>query len=135
MRIAEYEIIKQREIYFCPLHPDPDQAESAVPLLGDVGGVKQTRKASQHCVEVAYDLHIITLRILEEALIELGFHLDNSLLIKLKRALFHYSEETQRVNLGYHQDINSTRNIFVNRYRQLPHGCRDGRPSHWREYR
>ncbi len=135
MRIAENETVKRRGIYFCPLHPDPDQAESAVLLLSDVAGILEASRASSHCVEVAYDLHRITLRILEEALIELGFHLDGSLLIKLRRALFYYSEETQRANLGYRQDINSTRDIFVNRYRQLPHGCRDGRPTHWRDYR
>jgi len=41
-------------------------------------------------------------QIIDEALIELGFHLDNSLLNKLLRALHYYSEEAQCANLGYH---------------------------------
>jgi hypothetical protein len=134
MYAAEYEIIKQRELCFSPLHPDPDQAQSALLLLSGVSGIHAVTKKSRYSLEILYDLRLITLHIIDEALVELGFHLDNSLLAKLRRALFYYIEETQRANMGYHQDINSTQEVFVNRYQQLPHGCRDDRPTHWREY-
>ena len=56
------------------------------------------------CLIVVYDLRRITLQRIENALSELGYHLDNSLLCKLKRALFHYAEETQRENLAIAQE-------------------------------
>lgn len=127
-------LIKYREIYFSPPHADPDQAQSALLLLSDVAGIEEARKSAQTCLEVSYDLRLITLQIIEDTLIELGFHLDGSLLIRLRRALYYYTEETQRANLGYHQATHSTLDVFINRYQQLPHGCRDDRPTHWREY-
>lgn len=129
------ELIKQREIAFCPLHPDSNQAKSASLLLVNAVGVHQVRPLSSHIVHVTYNIEHITLKIIEGALLELGFHLDNSLFAKMKRALFYYSEETQLVNLGYdHADSKSTTEIFINRYNLLPHGCRDKRPVHYRLY-
>ncbi len=131
---TDSELIKQRDIRFCPLHPDPDQAQSAVALLDGVTGIQQVVKGSPHSLTVCYDLRLITLQVIEDALIELGFHLDNSLLTKIKRALYHYAEETQRANLELHPDHNDPKDVFVQSYQQRPHGCRDDRPQHWREY-
>lgn len=129
------ELIKQREIAFCPLHPDSNQAKSASLLLVNAVGIHHVRPLSSHIVHVTYNIEHITLKLIEGALSELGFHLDNSLFAKMKRALFYYSEETQLVNLGYdHAESKSTTEIFINRYDQLPHGCRDKRPSHYRHY-
>lgn len=126
--------IKHRELHFCLLHPDPDQAGSALQLLEGVAGIETVSRASAHSLHVTYNLRLVSLQMIEEALIELGFHLDNNLLAKLRRALYYYAEDTQRANQYCQADLNSTRDVFVNRYRQLPHGCRDQRPTHWREY-
>jgi len=129
------ELIKQREIAFCPLHPDNDQADSAGFLLANINGVYDVQPINPHLLRVTYNIQNITLKIIEDALVELGFHLDNSLFAKLKRALFYYSEETQLANLGYdHADTKSTTEIFINRYDHLLHGCRDKRPPHYRHY-
>ncbi len=129
------ELIKQREIGFSDLHPDSNQAQSALLLLSDVEGIENVILFSKQSIGVQYDIRIITLRIIEESLIELGFHLDNSLLAKLKRALFYYTEETQLENMGYsHPDSKSTTEIFINRYAQLKHGCRDERPAYYHHY-
>lgn len=130
------EIIKQREICFSKLHPDPRQAHSAVELLGGVDGIEEVTAITQYCVRIHYDVRILTLKVLEEALVESGFHLDNNLLIKLKRALHHYTEETQRANLGVDAgDQNQvTKHVFIKRYQRRQHGCRDCRPDHWRKY-
>lgn len=126
--------IKHRELRFCPLHPDPDQASSALQLLEGVAGIETVSRSTAHSLHITYNLQRVSLQMIEEALTELGFHLDNSLLAKLKRALYYYAEDTQRANQYCQTDLNSTRDVFVNRYRQLPHGCRDNRPAHWREY-
>jgi hypothetical protein len=129
------ELIKHRQINFCSLHPDPTQAQNAMLLLSDVGGITHLHLPHQHVLHISYDIRYIYLKMIEDALEEVGFHLDNSLLFKLKRALYHYTEEVQRQNLGLHnKHSNSTQKIFVSRYEKLRHGCRDDRPAHWRKY-
>lgn len=127
------ELIKHRELAFCKLHADPQQARSAILLLSDVEGIQQMDIIDTHRLTISYDVRLMTLQIIEEALIEMGFHLDNSLLYKLKRALYYYTEEVQRENIGHSKEL-STRNIFINRYNRLQHGCRDERPDYWRKY-
>jgi len=129
------ELIKHREICFNRLHPDPHQAQTVMLLLSDIDGILGVRLVESERVQVSYDLSRLSLKIIEEALIELGFHLDNSLFNKLMRALHYYSEEAQCANLGCHRgDGNHTLDIFIQRYQHLPHGCRDNRPEHWRRY-
>ena len=129
------ELIKHREICFCRLHPDPHQAQTVMLLLSDIDGILGVRRAEGERVQVNYDLSRLSLKIIEEALIELGFHLDNSLFSKLMRALHYYAEEAQRANLGCRDSrSHHTLDIFIQRYQHLPHGCRDNRPEYWRRY-
>lgn len=126
---------KQRDVIFNPLHDDENQALTACQMLVDLDGIVFAEAISNQHLIVRYDLRFFTLVDIEELLTTVGFHLDNNLLIKLKRALYRYTEETERANLGYPQgQSNSTRDVFINRYQQLPHGCRDKRPNHWRNY-
>lgn len=129
------EMIKHREISFCQLHPDPHQAQTVMLLLSDIDGILEVRLIDDGRLQISYDLSRLTRRILEEALIELGFHLDNSLLNKLLRALHYYTEDAQCANLGVHTGLkHHTLDVFIHRYQLLPHGCRDNRPDHWRRY-
>lgn len=135
MTPEESDIRKEREICFREPHSDPDQARSAMLLLGGVTGILDLSPLSKTCLRVRYDLTQITLEEIEQALAEVGFHLDSSLIAKLRRSLWYYAEETHRANLGCEQgSSNCTRNIFVNRYHAREHGCRDERPQHWRKY-
>ena len=129
------DFIKHREIVFDPLHPDCDQAQTATLSLADVAGVQQVQVISPTALRVTYDLLSISLQQIDEALDEAGFHLSGKLVCKLRRALYYYTEETQRANAGCpHGESNCTRKVFIARYRQLNHGCRDNRPEHWRKY-
>ncbi|MFO7602857.1 MAG: hypothetical protein R6X06_03470 [Gammaproteobacteria bacterium] len=123
--------LKHREILFATPHPDPNQARSAMVMLVDVEGIEQVVALNETQLSISYDVTQVTLHIIEQALLEVGYHLDNSLLAKMKRALYYYTEETLRTNLGC---CDTTRDVFVNRYQQQPHGCRDERPRHWRNY-
>lgn len=129
--------VKCREIGFCNPHPDPQQALSAMQVLADIDGIIRATipDCSRNAIHVSYDLSHISLYVIEDLLSELGFHLDNSLLTKLKRALYYYTEENELQTLGLHtgQD-QSTREIFMSCYQCHSHGCRDGRPQHWRKY-
>ncbi|MEJ2059295.1 MAG: hypothetical protein P8Y64_02240 [Gammaproteobacteria bacterium] len=133
----EDKFIKHREIGFRGPHPDPNQAQSALLLLSDVDGVLQTHLLDAERIAISYDLTRLTLREIEDALIEIGFHINNNLLYKLKRALCDYTEEIERGNLGIDNQPcqrNCARKVFANYYRNRDHGCRDGRPPIWRHY-
>ncbi len=126
---------KKREIFFEKLHPDRNQAESALRMLENAPGILSLRVIHPLQLNVHYDIRYLCLVDIEEALIELGFHLDNNLLLRLKHALYQYTEATECANIGCDrcQDQN-TRDIFIDRYQQQRHGCRDHRPNHWRDY-
>jgi hypothetical protein len=129
--------VKHREIGFRDPHPDPKQAHTAVLLLTDVDGILHASIAERagNTVQISYDLSLICLRVVESLLMELGFHLDNSLMAKLRRALYYYTEENEMQSLLVHDDQDhSTREIFMRCYRCKTHGCRDVRPEHWRSY-
>lgn len=125
-------LLKHREIQFCSLRPD-DQAGAASQLLEGMDGIVYARPVNRHQLQVGYDITHLTLNVIDEALTELGFHLASNLMAKLKRALYYYTEETQRQNMGLGTADTSVQ-VFIARYQRLRHGCRDVRPEHWRRY-
>ncbi len=132
---GELDIIKEREIAFVEFHPDPDQAGTASRLLIELEGVEHAEALSPALLCIRYNVLAICLEQIEGALQAAGFHLSNRLMNKLKRALYYYTEEIERANNGCPPaDPNSTQQVFINRYQQREHGCRDSRPEHWRKY-
>lgn len=130
------ELIKHRQITFVTLHPDPHQAQTALLLLADLPGIIHHHLESDIRLHVSYRIDRLTLATIESLLSALGFHLDNSLLSKLRRALYYYAEDTQRANLGCSSmGDGGTRQVFIEQYHRREHGCRDQRPHHWRIYR
>ena len=135
MDIVESELIKQRQVFFTELHPIPDQARAAVELLLGIEGIISAEADSRLLLNVRYNVMQITLEQIEAGLIETGFHLSSKLLHTLKRALYYYTEETQRANNGCPRgDSNCTKKIFVVRYANRDHRLQDHRPEYWRKY-
>lgn len=135
MATLQDDFTKLREIAFRDLHPDPNQAQTAALLLEDVAGVIYAEPISPVLLRVSYDLLQVTLEQIEEAIKEIGLHIDDGLMFRIRRALHYYSEETQRANLGCSRgESNCTEKVFALRYRALDHSCRDHRPEHWRRY-
>ena len=129
------ELIKVREICFTALGDDLDPANSAAELLHGLNGILKISAQDNLHLWIEFDLSCIALRQLEDALVGVGYHLDNSILNKIKRALYHYTEDTQLANMGYdHAQSKSTTEIFINRYVHRKHGCRDDRPHYYRHY-
>lgn len=127
--------IKHREILFREPHEDPQQAHTAALVLSDVDGVLAIQPDGNTRLQITYDVGKTCLQALEGLLEQLGFHLDNSLMSKLRRALYYYMEEAEQDSLGCKRgQHNCTQAIFISRYRNLKHGCRDERPAHWRRY-
>jgi len=129
--------VKHRDIGFHDPHPDPQQAQTALLLLADRPGIVRISipDPAHNRLHIIYDVNHITLQQIETQLSELGFHLDNSLLSNLKRALYYYTEDNEREARSVHDDQDhSTREVFMRCYRCRTHGCRDARPEHWRNY-
>ncbi|OYV27344.1 MAG: hypothetical protein B7Z82_05715 [Halothiobacillus sp. 20-54-6] len=94
------EVIKAREIGFRGPHHHGDQATGACAFAVHLPGVQCAARKHAACMQVEYDLQQICLRVLRRHLQLAGFHLDASLLNKLKVALIEYAEENQREELG-----------------------------------
>ncbi len=126
-------LTKQRNILFSAWAKQPDQAKSAIFLLADVEGVLDLKYLSDTQLFITYDVRILTMDVILQALESVGFYLDHSLLSKIKNALYAYTENTLRENLGI-SESKMTRDIFMQGYQRRLHGCRDQRPAHWRHY-
>ncbi len=125
---------KNREILFAKFPPGqvPEAADD-LKRLDEVEVAPHTERA----VGVAYELQQHTLQELEEHLEDKGYHLDNTLMSKLTRALIHYVEDTQLHNLGAPEKRlkRSSQEAYVKAWEHHPHGDHDDTPPEWREYK
>lgn len=124
---------KTREIVF---HSMPaGQVARACALLDGLDDIKATAAPDGSTLTVSYDVRNYTLEGLEKALEMQGFHLENGLLQKLRRALVHYCEKVQRENLAINAPDAKSQQVFAKVYDQHPHGDRDETPEEWRAYK
>ncbi|HMM47016.1 MAG TPA: hypothetical protein PKC12_03445 [Thiobacillaceae bacterium] len=127
------ELEKNREIVFHPL--PPGQLKRALTLLQGLDGLVVEAGPGANRLLVRYRVCEYTLEGIESALMIDGFHLDNSLLSKLKRSLAYFSESVQRRNiLANVPDINSQK-AFIAAYDRRLHGDSDDTPEEWRRYK
>lgn len=126
---------KKREILFSKF--PPGQVPEAADDLQRIEQVDVSPKYEKRAVGVAYDLQEHTLHELEDHLIDHGYHLDNTLMSKLTRALIYYVEETQLHNLDAPEKRlkRSAQEAYVKAWEQHPHGDHDDTPPEWREYK
>jgi hypothetical protein len=126
---------KKREILFAKF--PPGQVPEAADDLGTLDDVAVEPKYEKRSLGVAYELSAHTLRELDEHLIDKGYHLDNTLLSKLTRALIYYIEDTQLHNIGAPEKRlkRSSQEAYVKAWEHHPHGDHDDTPPEWREYK
>jgi hypothetical protein len=124
---------KIREIVFHDL--PAGQAERAHLLLQDLEGLIVTRGGDGCRLLVRYSVCEYTLEGLETALAQQGFHLDNSLLSKLRRAMAYFCENVQRRNVAANEPDIKSQQAFMKVYESHLHGDRDDTPEEWRRYR
>ncbi|MDR3430124.1 hypothetical protein [Silvimonas sp.] len=111
-----------------------DQAVQAARLLGRIPGVVVQPHESERRVTVHYDVLEHTLLELETWLQSGGFHLDGSILQKIKRALIHYTEDVQRDNTQIPEHPTKSREVFVKAWEHHLHGDHDDTPEELRRY-
>lgn len=124
---------KTRQIVFSEL--PPRQAIEAAVLLEGLPHLDLLQVLDDRTLLVRYELPHYTLERIERALAAEGFHLDNSLLTKLKRALAYYCEAIQCQNLEPPPRDRLSKEIFARAWSHHPHGDHDDTPEEWRHYR
>ena len=136
MGMESEENIRDRELVFAGPHPDPRQPASALLALGEIPAVYSLRVVDESRLHIRYDVRGVSFAEIEEFLTHLGFHLDNGLLTRMKRAFFQYTDDTIRANNGIRPGgtITNLREVFLHGFGLHRHGCRDDRPRHWRQY-
>lgn len=127
-------VAKTREIRFKDF--PPGQAAQAWRSLAVLRGVRVEAGPDELTLIVHYNVLDFTLRLLDEALTNAGFHLDRSLLIRLHRALIYYVEDTQVHNLRSPERlIKQSHEVYIQAYAHHLHGDRDETPPELREFK
>ena len=113
----------------------PEQAHQAAVLLEGLPHLTVLEVVDGCTLLVRYEVPNYTLQRVEKALSAEGFHLDNSILTKIKRALVYYCESIQCENLAPPPRDRLSKQIFAQVYEHHPHGDHDDTPEEWRTYR
>lgn len=127
-------LTKHRELRFH--ETPPGQPERAHELLVCLEGLEVLDHPRPHVLLVRYDISRYTFRGIEMTLEGNGFHLDNSLYMKMLRALVNFCEETQLRNLRQPERlIKKSNEIYVKAWEHHVHGDHDDTPPELREYK
>lgn len=128
-------IRKDRTILFSKF--PPGQVPEAGDYLSKLESVEVEARDERKALDVAYDLRQHSLQELEGSLEDKGYHLDNTLMSKMMRALIYYVEETQLHNLEAPDRPlkRSQSEAYTHAWERHPHGDHDDTPPEWREYK
>ncbi len=122
---------KHREIRFGKL--PPGQVARARALLERLDGLIVADGVLPTSIAIWYEIEEHTMEALEAALRQQGFHLENTLIAKLIRALVYYSEETQLRNMhGPQRLLKKSHEIYSKAWDHHPHGDHDDTPPELR---
>lgn len=128
-------IRKERNVLFSKF--PPGQVPEAASFLEQQDRLEAVPHVERRTVAVAYDLHDHCLEEIESTLEDRGFHLDNTLMSKMIRALIYYVEETQLHNLDApDRPLKKSQNeAYTHAWERHLHGDHDDTPPEWREYK
>lgn len=123
---------KRREVVFH--HLPPGQADAALALLTGMPHLEVAR-LDGFTLQLGYDIAHYTLEDLEAALEAQGFHLRNTLLIGIRRALIHHCERVQRQDMGQPGPRTKNYPAYIKAWEHRRHGDHDETPEEWRQYK
>ncbi len=129
------DVTKHRDLVFSD--DPPGQVDRAYALLSGLDGLQVARDSEPNRLHVTYSLLDYSLELLERALAEQGFRLDDSSLGQISRKLTYYREEVEYHNLNVPERHTKSRQseIFVKAYEHHLHGDHDDTPPELREYK
>ena len=123
---------KHREIRFSKLRPG--QVEQAFVLLAGLDGLTVAPGTVANGISIWYEITEYSMQGIETALIDQGFHLENTLYCKLVRALVYFVEETQLRNMRQPEWlIKKSHEVYSKAWEHHPHGDHDDTPVDLRE--
>ena len=131
MRPCDLEKIREIVFHATPL----GQVQRAVVLLEGLEGLVISHAPQGDRIFVRYSICEYTLEGLETALTSQGFHLDNSILSKIRRSLAYFCESVQRSNVAANEPDIKSQQAFMKVYEKHLHGDRDETPEEWRTYK
>ncbi len=123
---------KRREVVFKPL--PPGQIERAQGWLASLSGLR-VRRTGDCILCLEYDLIDYTLEALEEDLVRRGYHLEATVLIRIRRALIYHCERNQRSSMEEPSPSTKNYKAFVEAWQHSLHGDHDETPEEWRQYK
>lgn len=122
---------KHREIRFNKLRLW--QVEQAKALLESLENLEVAPGVLPNSLSVWYEVTDYTMEDLETALINQGFHLENTLYCKIIRALVYFSEDTQLRNMSQPERlIKKSHEVYSKAWEHHPHGDHDDTPPELR---
>jgi hypothetical protein len=125
---------KTRQLRFDARHPG--EVGRAVNLLSGLPGMLVAPGETALSLSISYDLGEYTLEGLEAGLVAQEFHLDNSIIRRIQRALTHFSEETQLRNMRVPERlIKKSQQIYSKAWDKHLHGDHDNTPPDLRQDR
>ena len=122
---------KHREIRFNKLRLW--QVEQARALLESLENLEVAPGVMPNSLSVWYEVTDYTMEGLETALINQGFHLENTLYCKMIRALVYFCEDTQLRNMSQPERlIKKSHEVYSKAWEHHPHGDHDDTPPELR---
>lgn len=122
---------KHREIRFNKLRLW--QLDQAKALLESLENLEVAPGVLPNSLSVWYEVTDYTMEGLETALINQGFHLENTLYCKIIRALVYFSEDTQLRNMSQPERlIKKSHEVYSKAWEHHPHGDHDETPPELR---
>lgn len=122
------------ECYRCRLFylrqsADPrKQADAACEVLAGTEGVVLAAAATKHSIHLIYSLNNLSFELLTDLLTELGFELEDSILLSLRKTIFQFLDDNARDNM--HIDVTEFQE-HCESHQTLPHQTSD---KYWDDY-
>ena len=101
--MEEAEHYRCRLVYLKPADEIEKQAQAACDALIGLDGILLAAPFSQHSVHIIYSLNQLSFELIIELLAELGFDMDDSILISLRNTIYCFLEDNARDNM--HIDV------------------------------
>ena len=104
------------------------QAEAACNALAEIEGVLLAAPADSCSIHLIYSLDQMSLELITDLLDELGFELDNSIMVTVRKTIYEFLDENARENM--HIDVASFEEEN-HEVADLPHASSD---KYWEDY-